>query len=1221
MAFARPSVAWPTRATVQFGATIILLLFLGLYPKAQGLNLRHYSLDAGLPQSQIRDLLQDSRGYLWVATLGGLARFDGQTFTTFGQTSAHLTYAVCEDRLGVLWFGTSKGLSRYDGQTFTTFTAADGLGDNMVRALYGSRSGTIWIGTDGGVVQYDGKSFSPLAPDVLNGIFVLSLFEDSLGRLWIGTQGEGLYLYDGGDTKHFDENDGLAGRLVWSIAADASGKIWVGTKDGLSRFDDPRFSTYTEADGLPGREIFDIHQGDGGHLWLGTANGIAYYDGSRFSSRTNRPIGDQPVNSIAMDREGNLWFGTDGDGLYLYAQSPFVNYDASDGLASEYVFNFAQESSGAIWLTTRRSGVSRLDGERFSALSYADRRFGEEARALLVDRSDDVWVGSYGGISRYDGQRFVPVEAPPELQRVRVMIEDRASRLWVGTSGDGLFRRDADGWKQFTQRDGLSSNRVLALLEDRRGVLWVSTIRGVDLYDGHSFTPLSPRAATPAAILGMVEDPQEGLWLATYGSGVTYIRLTPQGTIASADSFQVDQGLSDNAVPALVFDDGGDLWACTNKGLSRIDVAGYKVDGQKRIRRYGRAEGFVGIECNTHAAIQGPKGTLWFGTIKGATRYDPAFDRANMVEPRTYVTGMRLFLQKTDWETMAERLAPWTGLPQHLTLPHDRNHLTFSFTALSFRAPEGVRYQCKLDGFDKDWSPVIEERQATYSNLPPGRYTFLVKAANSDGVWNAVPEAYAFAIAPAFWQTRWFQALCVLVGGIGVMGIVHLRTRALRGQRLLLESTVALRTQELQASNSRLSKREESLRRLRREIELILQSVAEGLCGTDGEGRVVFANPAFARLIGYRLTEVLGRPLLQLLGCPEESDASLASKLGSILGKGTSQPMFGEATFIRKDQSGLPAEYALTAIVEDACVTGAVLTFRDVTDKRQLQARLLQSRKLEAIGQLAAGIAHEINTPIQFIADNNRFLQDAFGDILDILPPLLRWIETGEARFLEEIRSAGGKADLAFLCQEIPDAIGQSRDGLERVAAIVKATKEFAHTGGSKDFADVNQAIRSTITVAGSEWKYVADVETDLDDDLPLVPCQANEIKQAMLNIIINAAQSIAETVGEAAGDKGLISIETKTDGPWAEIRISDTGAGIPDEIRDRVFDPFFTTKVVGKGSGQGLAIAYNIIVDKHEGEISVQSRPGHGSIFTIRLPLQSGGPSRELQTALAQSA
>jgi len=288
----------------------------------------------------------------------------------------------------------------------------------------------------------------------------------------------------------------------------------------------------------------------------------------------------------------------------------------------------------------------------------------------------------------------------------------------------------------------------------------------------------------------------------------------------------------------------------------------------------------------------------------------------------------------------------------------------------------------------------------------------------------------------------------------------------------------------------------------------------------------------------------------------------------------------------------------------------AVVLMEDMTEKLSLERELHQAQKLEAIGQLAAGIAHEINTPIQYVGDNLRFLGESFDDILEICATLQRLVQEGPDGHVQDAvaqaRHVLEEHDLAFLTEEIPQTIAQSKDGVSRVGAIVRAMREFSHPGSEeKVLVDINRALESTLTVSRNEWKYVAEVQTNFDPELPLLRCLPGEINQVFLNLIVNAAHAIGDVVGKDGQKRGLIRLSTRADDGWLEIRIGDSGGGIPEAIQDRIFDPFFTTKKVGVGTGQGLAITRSVVVDKHQGSLRFTTKSGQGTTFIIRLPLR----------------
>ena len=286
---------------------------------------------------------------------------------------------------------------------------------------------------------------------------------------------------------------------------------------------------------------------------------------------------------------------------------------------------------------------------------------------------------------------------------------------------------------------------------------------------------------------------------------------------------------------------------------------------------------------------------------------------------------------------------------------------------------------------------------------------------------------------------------------------------------------------------------------------------------------------------------------------------------------------------------------------------------------RGTQAKLIQAQKLEAIGQLAAGIAHEVNTPTQYVSDNTAFAQRAVAGLLESLQAAMAVVQAAKegpvnAELIAAADAAVVKAKMSYLVKQLPRALEQSMEGLGRIATIVKAMKEFSHpSGAEKKPVNLREAIETTIAVARNEWKYVADVQLDMDPELPLVPALRNEFNQVILNLIVNASHAIADaTLGGSRG-KGKIAITGRARGEQVEIRISDTGAGIPESARAKVFEPFFTTKAVGKGTGQGLAIAYSVIVDKHQGSIAFETELGVGTTFVVCLPLVDAAANGQL--------
>jgi PAS domain S-box-containing protein len=447
------------------------------------------------------------------------------------------------------------------------------------------------------------------------------------------------------------------------------------------------------------------------------------------------------------------------------------------------------------------------------------------------------------------------------------------------------------------------------------------------------------------------------------------------------------------------------------------------------------------------------------------------------------------------------------------------------------------------------------------------------------------------------WVKTWRLTLLVLVCASVVVAVTLAANfaRLVAGRRRL-DKQVAEQTAALARSEAC--------------FRTVIDASKDAIVVIGPDGRITLFNPAAEQMFARSAAQMLGQPLDLLM--PEEYRERHRKYVEDYFRHGGScRGVVGktvELPAVRADGTRFPIELSLSeGRTDHAPFVLAIM--RDISQRKRLEQRLVHAQKLESIGQLAAGIAHEINTPTQFVGDNMHFLQRSFADLLSVVQQCERAVQAAQCGGLPadaaaEIAKALKEIELDYLVQEIPRAIEQSLDGLQRVTKIVRAMKEFSHPGSEqRQPTDINRAIESTITVARNAWKYVANMVTDFDPSLPLVPVLPGDFNQAILNILINAADAIGEVVG-CSGTKGTITVRTRRVGDWAEIRIRDTGTGIPEEIRGKIFDPFFTTKPTGRGTGQGLAIVHSVVVEKHQGTIDVETQVGKGTTFIIRLPL-----------------
>lgn len=431
-------------------------------------------------------------------------------------------------------------------------------------------------------------------------------------------------------------------------------------------------------------------------------------------------------------------------------------------------------------------------------------------------------------------------------------------------------------------------------------------------------------------------------------------------------------------------------------------------------------------------------------------------------------------------------------------------------------------------------------------------------------------------------DSKWEDELGLLVDGCNEMLCqIQERDSMLEDHRKSLEGEVAKRTAELHA---------------------VVDTAPDAIVVCKSSGQVVSLNDTAKELFGIAPDRVPGLHVSVLV---EKWEQGLAQNHAGAA-KPNLTKMSTEYRGKHRDGHLFPMEMTVSTW-ETGGEKMMTLISRDISKKRMLEAQLLQAQKLESIGQLAAGVAHEINTPIQYVGDNLRFIRDEF-------PALAEIIRSGPHHGTNAAQSSeNGEAvcpdskgvDIEYSLEEIPKAIEQAIEGSERVAEIVRSLKEFSHPlSKEKARADINRAIESTVSVSRNEWKYVADLELKLERDLPLVPCYLGELNQVILNLVINAAHAIEDVVGKKSGKMGKIVISTRKENDFAIIEIRDSGTGIPRAIRDRLFDPFFTTKQIGRGTGQGLAIAHAIIAEQHKGTITFDSVEGEGTTFVISLPL-----------------
>lgn len=446
----------------------------------------------------------------------------------------------------------------------------------------------------------------------------------------------------------------------------------------------------------------------------------------------------------------------------------------------------------------------------------------------------------------------------------------------------------------------------------------------------------------------------------------------------------------------------------------------------------------------------------------------------------------------------------------------------------------------------------------------------------------------------------------------GIISVMMDLTDQNRAEKLLQDRTAELvkSSAELKRQIKKRKKAKRSVKLAHREIEHLISSLPTILIGISCDKEIIHWNAVAAKVFNISATDVMG---IELDCCGIDWDWD---KISDGISKSRNDGCNIRVDNIHFRNSDGEDRYLGLSITpfkgDDQNISGLTIIGADITDRIKFEAQLHQSQKMEAIGQLAAGIAHEINTPAQFVGDNTRFLQDAFSDLIEAFNLYKESLDTAksgplQAEQIQDIEKRIEELDIDYLEEEVPLAIEQTLKGVDRITHIVQAMKIFAHPGGEeKEPVDINKEIEKTIIITRNEWKYVAELKTDFDSALPTVPCHRAEFNQVILNLIVNAAHAIADAKADSSAEKGTINISSRQTDKHAEIRISDSGVGIPEHIRHRIFDLFFTTKEPGRGTGQGLAIAHSVIVDKHGGTIDIETKENQGTTFVIRLPIDT---------------
>ena len=758
-----------------------------------GYGRQTWVMENGLPQNTVQALVQTRDGFVWLGTEVGLVRFDGNGFQVFDRTSnpalpGNDVHALWQSFDGAFWIGTSEGLARWENGKSTQFTSADGLPGNDIQALAEDADHDIWAYTDGGLARFNGQRFEA-GGDWRPGSIITKVTASGVTTAWIGPS-----PHDGDTWRQPAVQAGLPRDALEFVADFYRGSIVVGTKNTLMLGNTTGLKTRLAVGReLPGSRIQALLADHEGTLWIGTNGGLSRWADGRLE---RLPVTDSlaaaSVLALMEDREGNIWVGTETGGLHILRDSRFKTLSARDGLSSENTTTVVEDRAGDLWVGTSGGGLNVLrpgeSGVRTArAYTVRDGLSSNVILSLAAAPGGDVWVGTPDGLSRISGNgvsSFTSADGLPD-DFIRSLLVDADGSLWIGTrrglthwdrlqAGAGLSNQ----MRTYTEADGLGSNLVGAMARDSMGDLWIATFAGLSrLHQGNItnfttadglssnvITALLPRAQ--GTVLIGTQDHGWNLWDGQRFSHVTRDKLAA------------------TSIHAILDDGHNHLWFATGTGVARCDCADIAgaVDGVDCLNwiEFSTADGLVSRETATNShpsAWQAHDNRLWFATPKGLESVDPAHFPVNLVPPPVALERFAV----DDHDEPLHGAESWTRVAA------GHSHFQFEYAGLSFVAPQKVRYRFMLDGFDHGWTEAGTRRVAYYTNIPPGRYTFRVQAANNDGVWNTQGAALAFELRPHFYQTLWFYGLLALAVAGLVAGLLRLRlVRAEREFRAVL---------------------------------------------------------------------------------------------------------------------------------------------------------------------------------------------------------------------------------------------------------------------------------------------------------------------------------------------------------------------------------------------------------------------------------------------------
>src|SRR6218665_1242012 len=834
---------------------VCVLFFMSLgnsFSISQTASFRNFSIDDGLAQSQIYTMLQDHKGYLWLGTRGGgLSRFDGRSFYTFSEQqgiSSNYISSLFQDAEHNIWIGTANGLSVYNGSKFKKVPCDDKRNNLAINATIKGEAGNLFCATNRGLFELtNGVLVQRHLPKMAKELSIYCLYYSN-NSLFLGTA-EGLYEYHfkTKTTVFHGEKWKVMKNAITCIRKDKSGRLLFGTYgDGLYCYDWKMFYRLDLHLELYKETVFDVYC-DNDKLWIATlTQGLVEYNWTtkHFTKYSQTDgLANNHVRAIIKDRCGDLWLGTSGGGLSQLSKKLFSHYTTTSGLGGNFVYSIYRDSKNQLWMGTGQNGVSILHNGIIRQLNKEVGFDAIKVKAIVEGQNGKMYFGTEGqGIGVFENGHFSWLKGTTRFY-IKQMVRDQNGIIWVASVGNGLLRIDAstDEMLQMKVREGCVDSRLTTVHIDSKGNIWYgSESKGVGCYNPETKKHVwidEENGLTSNAIRTITSDQFGRIWVGTAGFGISVI---DGNTYKVLKNITIKNRLHSSNIYCMVFDQKNNLLVGTEAGLNQLTFD--KNLNVKRSVNYSRGEGFLGVETCQNSIWKDLDEKIWIGTVNGVTMYNAENKQLNTVSPILNLVDVQLFyepLRKTGYK---DHVFPWNGF-EDLSLPYDQNHLSFIFKGINLRNPEAVEYSWKMEGFDESWSPWTKDQRITYSNLPSGTFTFLVKARNEDGISSKTPLRFEITISTPYWRTTWFYVLLF----VGVLVVIILAFR-IQSKRFKEKARKAQEQAELEKN---LVELEQKALRLQMNPHFIFNALnsIQGLIGTEHETKARYYLARFSRLM------------------------------------------------------------------------------------------------------------------------------------------------------------------------------------------------------------------------------------------------------------------------------------------------------------------------------------------------------------------------------------